>query len=87
MANTYYDMYTSQKGSGLAYYQGMRYQKGHGFFGRIFKSTLLPILKYFGKQALDTGADIVKDSLSGQDIKTSVKRRVKIKLRRFWRTP
>ena len=36
MINPYIQIYNNQVGSGLAAYQGVRYQRGHGFFGRLF---------------------------------------------------
>jgi hypothetical protein len=70
--NAYYD---EQAGSGLPGFVGNRYQRGNGFFGRIFKSAILPLMKYLGKQAVATGADIAQDALDGQSIKESVKKR------------
>lgn len=73
----YTDYYVNQAGSGVAGYHGVRYQKGSGFFGRLLKTVGMPLLKYFGKRALSTGVDIGKDLLTGENIKTSTKRRLK----------
>lgn len=64
--------YLKQAGDGLPLqvFSGVRYQRGYGFFGRIFKTHVLPILKYLGSQALDTGKAIFND------IKTSATNRV-----------
>lgn len=69
------EYYTNQAGSGLSGFEGVRYQRGNGFFGRIFKSTIVPLLKFFGKQALGTGANITEDILDGKNIKDSIKER------------
>lgn len=64
--------YLKQAGDGLPLqtFVGLRYQKGAGFFGRIFVSQILPILRYLGSQALGTGKAIL------EDIKTSATNRV-----------
>ena len=71
----------NQAGSGIAGFQGSRYQKGHGFFGRMISGTVMPILKkvlpYLGKTALNTGADIISDLQTGETFKSSAKRRLK----------
>jgi hypothetical protein len=53
--------YLDQVGSGIAGYKGVRYQKGSGFFSRIFSSAIYPLMKYFGKKALRTGINIASD--------------------------
>lgn len=64
--------YLKQAGNGLPLqtFVGLRYQKGAGFFGRIFVSQILPLLRYLGSQALGTGKAIL------EDIKTSATNRV-----------
>lgn len=72
-----------QVGRGMAYYAGFKRQRGHGrnqigrgFFGRFFRDHLLPFLRYAGRQALDLGANIVKDIASGDsNIKDSISKR------------
>lgn len=49
-----------QKGNGLVTYGGMRYQKGHGFFGRLV-SGLGPLLRYLGTKGLSTAASIASE--------------------------
>ena len=63
MSNPYIDYYTQQAGTGLAGFQGYRYQRGHGFFGRLISKAVFPLLKFLGKRALSTGADIATDVL------------------------
>jgi hypothetical protein len=69
------DYYVNQAGSGLSGFEGVRYQRGHGFFGRFFKSAIIPMLKFLGKRALSTGADLATDVLEGKPIKESAKAR------------
>ena len=77
MTNPYLEYYSNQAGSGLAGFQGYRYQRGHGFFGNLFQNILKPLGKYLGKQALKTGVEIGGDMMSGENFKTSAKKRLK----------
>ena len=79
------DFYIEQAGSGISSYTGnVRFQKGHGFFGRILSGGIIPLLKqvlpFLGKQALAAGTDIVGGLNSGSSFKeatkTAMKRRV-----------
>lgn len=76
-SNRFVEYYINQAGTGIAGYSGVRYQKGHGFFGRLLSGAVFPILKYLGKKALNTGVNIGSDILQGENIKTSMKRRLK----------
>lgn len=79
MSNPYLSYYSEQAGDGISHFSGLKYQKGHGigsFFGRLFKSLILPSAKYLGKKALKTGVDIGSDVLEGQSFKESAKKRV-----------
>ena len=69
--------YVNQAGTGITGYSGIRYQKGHGFFGKIFSSAVLPILKYLGKKALSTGVSVGADVLQGENLKKTMKKRLK----------
>jgi hypothetical protein len=69
--------YVNQAGTGITGYSGIRYQKGHGFFGKIFSTAVLPILKYLGKKALSTGVSIGADVLQGENLKKTMKKRLK----------
>jgi len=77
ISNPFNDYYVNQAGSGIAGYSGVRFQKGYGFFGRLLSTIGLPILKYLGKRALKTGVGVGSDLLSGENIKDSVKKRLK----------
>lgn len=72
----YAHYYSNQAGSGIAGFHGVRYQRGHGFFGRFFKGVLPTILKYLGKQTLKTGLNVADDILEGNNLKESIRTRV-----------
>jgi len=76
MHNPYLEYYSNQAGSGITGFQGYKYQRGHGFFGNLFRTILLPLGKYLGKKALSTGVAIGGDILKGDNFKTSSKRRL-----------
>lgn len=73
--------YREQAGSGLGGYAGIRYQKGHGWFGRMIKGGLVPILRrvlpYLGKRALETGVGVAQDMMEGEQFKAAAKKRFK----------
>ena len=64
--------YLNQVGNGTAIqsFGGLRYQRGGGFFSRMFVSRILPVLRYLGGKALSTGAAIF------DDVKTSATNRI-----------
>ena len=77
---TYYQNQAKQTGSGFV---GSPYQRGAGI-GSVFSGffrALLPLTKSAGKavgrQALQSGADIVSDVLAGENFKQTTKRRGK----------
>ena len=77
MSNPYLDYYRHQAGTGIAGFQGYRYQRGHGFFGRLISKAVFPVLKFLGKRALSTGADIATDVLvNKKNFKESAKDRL-----------
>ena len=64
------------------FFYGARRQRGHGIgsiFGGLFR-TIFPILKkvatMIGRQAMETGMQIVKDVAGGQSVKEAAKARV-----------
>ena len=75
--------YANQCGHGsLPVFYGARMQRGHGIgsiFGGLFR-TIFPILKRvaptIGRQAMETGMQIVKDVAGGQSVKEAAKARV-----------
>ena len=75
--NSFESYYVNQAGSGIAGFSGVKYQRGHGFFGRLLSGAVLPILKYLGKKALNTGVGIGSDIIQGENIKSSMKKRLK----------
>ncbi|RWS08782.1 uncharacterized protein B4U79_15200, partial [Dinothrombium tinctorium] len=75
--NPYTQYYVNQAGNGISGFQGQRFQRGHGFFGRIFSGAILPALKFLGKHALSAGINVAQDSLHGAKFKDSLKNRVR----------
>lgn len=73
--NPWVNYYLEQVGSGISIYAGSRRQKGHGFFGKILRTAVVPVMRYLGEKALSTVADIGKDVIHGENIKTSAKKR------------
>lgn len=71
----------NQAGSGIAGFQGVRYQRGSGFMGRMITGTVMPILKkilpFLGRTALKAGTDILQDFENGDKFSDSAKRRLK----------
>lgn len=70
--NPYTNYYINQVGGGLPAFSGIRYQRGHGFFGRLFSNTVLPFFKQLlpaiGKRALPSAIGLAQDVLSGQNV-------------------
>lgn len=83
MMDPYTTYYVNQAGTGLVGFQGVRYQRGHGLFGRFFRGTLPGILKYLGKQAVSTTADIASDMIDGVPFKESAKARLRTRGKRI----
>jgi hypothetical protein len=73
--------YRNQAGTGLTSFEGVRYQKGHGFFGRIIKGSVFPLLKqlwpYLGAKALNTGSNILADVYNRKGLKESISSNLK----------
>lgn len=59
--NPYIAYYKQQAGTGISGFQGYRYQRGHGFFGRLISKAVFPLFKFLGQSALATGANIASD--------------------------
>ena len=78
----YEDYYMQQSGSGLPVYAGGRGQRGHGIGSILsgFFRSAVPFLKrglkFLGKQALKTGAEIANDVADGKDFADSTRKRV-----------
>jgi len=73
--NPYIDYYVNQSGSGIRGFSGIRYQRGSGWFSRLFSSAILPALKYLGKQSMKTGLNVAEDVLEGKNFKKAIKAR------------
>ena len=77
--NPYASYYVNQAGSGLSGFSGVRYQRGHGFFGRLFSgvgSFVKDLLPAIGKRALPSGIALAQDILSGENVLKSAKSRL-----------
>src|SRR5277367_1284114 len=78
--NPYASYYVNQVGSGLPGFQGIRYQRGHGFFGRLF-SSVVPLLKQvlpaLGKRILPSAVGLAQDIIAGENVKQSTLSRLK----------
>ena len=75
--NPFTAYYETQAGSGLSGFQGQRYQKGNGFFGRLFKGSVLPLLRYLGRQALNTGMGVAEDVAHGDNFGASLRKHLR----------
>jgi hypothetical protein len=73
--NSELSYYQQQAGTGIAFHTGVRFQKGHGFFGRLLQKAIYPLMRILGNTALSTGADIAQDVLDKKDFKESLKTR------------
>ena len=69
--------FSKQYGNGV--FIGNRYQKGNGFFGKLIKNALFPLLKYIGKQGIKTAVAIGEEAVKNpnQKFKTIVKSKLK----------
>jgi len=76
-SNPYINYYVNQAGSGIGGFQGARFQRGQGFFGNVFKSAILPLLKYIGPKLLSTGVSAATDAIGGENFLDSLKTRGK----------
>src|SRR5882757_577223 len=74
-SNPYINYYANQAGTGIGGFQGARFQKGHGFFGNVFKNAIMPLLKYLGPKAVALGSDVATDAISGENVLESLKSR------------
>jgi len=57
----------NQAGNGISGFSGVRYQKGHGFFGRLINNAVLPLIKFLGKNFLNAGAKVANDLVDSDD--------------------
>ena len=79
----YYVDQAKQKGRNLPAFHGARFQRGYGL-GSIFRGLFrwaIPHLqqgaKVIGKKALQTGVNVAKDVLDGDNIKTAISKQAK----------
>jgi len=76
-SNPYINYYVNQAGSGIGGFQGARFQRGQGFFGNVFKSAILPLLRYLGPKILSSGVSAATDAIGGDNFLESLKTRGK----------
>lgn len=76
----YRNYYTQQNGNGLSVFKGATIQCGRGiggFFSRVMRGAM-PLLKSgaktIGRQLIDSGANLAKDLISGEDFKRAATR-------------
>ena len=78
-----YDFINDQEGEGPNFFEGYQYHdpvvlKGNGFFGRIIKGGLIPLVKkvgaYLGLKAKDQFLPVLQDLASETNLKTTMKR-------------
>lgn len=74
-------VYIDQVGHGMALYAGHRYMRGSGFFGRLLKSGLVPlvsrIIPYLKSAALPAVSSFTRDIADGMSVKEAGKRTLK----------
>ena len=79
--NYYEQYYADQCGNGMNVFQGARGQRGHDRHGLgsvlsgLIRSAL-PMLKNFGKQALQTGINVATDVVQGSSFEDSLRKHV-----------
>ena len=78
-----YDFLNDQEGEGPNFFEGYQYHdpvimKGNGFFGRIIKGGLIPLVKkvgaYLGLKAKDQVIPVLQDLASETNLKTTMKK-------------
>lgn len=79
-SNPYTSYYRNQAGTGIGGFHGVKFQRGHGFFSRL-ASFAMPLVKQLfpivGREVLSSSAGLASDVLSGANVKTAAKRRLK----------
>ena len=71
-----YEDYYIKQATGK-YPQNLIIQRGSNWFTNFAKRYGFPVLKFIGKHIYETGKDIFRDVMEGQDIKTAAKSNVK----------
>ena len=83
---SYYEQYyANQCGNGMNVFQGARGQRGHGLgsmLSGLFRSAL-PMIKNFGRNALQTGLNVATDVVEGTNFRDSLRKRVPDGIRGF----
>ena len=79
MTNPYLNYYNNQAGYGISGFQGVRYQRGHGFFGRLFSGIgnfVKDLAPGLFKRALPSAIGLAQDVLAGENVGQSAKKRL-----------
>ena len=79
MANPYIQLYDTQVGSGIPVFQGVRFQRGHGFFGRLFEGIgnfIKDLAPGLLKRSLPSAINLAQDVIAGENVGQSAKRRL-----------
>ena len=71
--NPYLQFYRLQAGGNLAHFEGVKFQRGRGWFKKL-GARIMPAIKYLGKNALAAASTFMNDIAAGQDVKTALKR-------------
>ena len=83
---SYYEQYyANQCGNGMNVFQGARGQRGHGLgsmLSGLFRSAL-PMIKNFGRNALQTGLNVATDVVEGTNFRDFLRKRVPDGIRGF----
>ena len=77
--------YADQCGNGMNVFQENRGQRGHGLgsvLSGLFRSAL-PMIKNFGKQALQTGLNVATNVVEGTSFRYSLRKRAPDGIRGF----
>lgn len=73
--------YLAQAGGSISPYVGNRYMKGNGFFGRILKSGIMPLINkvipYLSRAAMPTVQNFAQNIADGQTLGQAGKRSLK----------
>ena len=79
MSNPYLNYYSNQVGSGIPGFSGVRYQRGHGFFGRLFSgigSFVKDLAPSLLKRSLPSAVNFAQDIMTGENVGQSAKNRL-----------
>ena len=79
MSNPYIQIYENQVGSGIPVFQGVRFQRGHGFFGRLFSGIgnfIKDLAPGLLRRSLPSAINLANDVIAGENVAQSAKKRL-----------